>query len=215
MKTDTFTYWLAWTFSRSVLECIYRTDVYGVYHVPQKGSFILAGNHASFFDPPSFGCCIPRELSYFARKTLFKPGFPNWLLRQVNSIPVDRDGDSDITAFKQVFKTLKGERGITLFPEGTRTHDGKIQLAKKGVGLIACKTQVPVIPARIFGSYEAYGRTMKVPSIKPAINIVFGKAIYPAEYDLDSKHTERYQIAADLIVSRIRELEIPREVGSV
>lgn len=215
LKTNNTTYWLAWTFSRGVLEAFYRTDVYGTYHIPKNDSFILAGNHASFFDPPAFGCSLPRELAYFARKTLFKPGFPDRLLRQLNSIPVDRDGDSDVGAFKQVFKTLKGERGITLFPEGTRTHDGKLQPAKKGVGLIACKTQVPVVPARIFGTFDAYGRRMKTPSLKPCIHIVFGAPLPPEEYDPGKDDPERYQVAADRIMSKIHQLQIPQDIGWV
>lgn len=215
LRTNNITYFLAWTISRSVLETLYRTEFYGMEHIPKEGSFIIAGNHASFFDPPAFGCGVPRELAYFARKTLFKPGFPDRLLRQLNSIPVDRDGDGDVGAFKLVFKTLKENRGIVLFPEGTRSHDGKLQSAKKGVGLIACKTQVPVVPARIFGSFDAYGRTQKIPDIKPTINIVFGPALYPKDFDPGSVHPDRNQEAADRIMAGIAALSVPAEVGAI
>lgn len=215
LRTNNTAYWIAWTLSRGIVDTIYRTGIYGAENVPRTGSFILAGNHASFFDPPAFGCALPREIAYFARKTLFKPGWPDKLLRTLNSIPVDRDGDSDVAAFKQVFRTLKGDLGIMLFPEGTRSPDGKLQSAKKGVGLIACKSQVPVVPARIFGSFDAYSRSMKFPDIKPSMNIVIGPPLRPEQYDPGKQDADRYQRAAESIMREIHALAIPQEVGTV
>lgn len=197
-----------WTTAQTWFGLMHRTEVYGANHVPCTGSFILACNHASFYDPPLCGANLPRELHYFARKTLFK-GPLGKIITDLNSIPIDRDGDSDIAAFKRVFNTLKTDGGLLLFPEGTRTRDGQLQSAKKGVGLIACRAQVPVVPVRIFGSYEVWGRHKKIPDFRSPIKLVVGRPLSVADFDPGKKDAERYQTAANTIMQHITRLYIP------
>ncbi|HRI81167.1 MAG TPA: lysophospholipid acyltransferase family protein, partial [Opitutaceae bacterium] len=98
----------------------FRGEVVGLENLPRTGAFLIAANHASFLDPPLIGSQVPRQIAYFARKTLWKPGFASWWLDEVGTIPVDRDGGQDVSAIKRVVKTLKGDKGLILFPEGTR-----------------------------------------------------------------------------------------------
>src|SRR5687767_7107819 len=137
---------------RVMFDMFFRGEVVGLDNLPKHGGFLLAANHASLLDPPMIGCHISRQIAFFARKTLWKGRIASWWLTTVGTIPVDRDGGQDVSAIKRVLKALKEERGLILFPEGTRTLDGNLQPAKPGVGFIAIKTQVPVIPVRIFGS---------------------------------------------------------------
>lgn len=188
----------------------FRGEVAGTENLPKSGGFLVAGNHASFLDPPLIGVHVPRQLVFFARKTLWVGGFASWWLDAVGTIPVDRDGGQDVSAIKRVLKALKDERGLILFPEGTRSPDGQLQPAKAGVGLIACRTQVPVIPARIFGSYEAFGKGVKFPRLGTPVTVVFGKPVLPAEYDDPAAGKARYQVASDRIMARIAELQEPR-----
>ena len=204
----TFFYRLVWTSARTWFGLMHRTEVHGAHNVPSTGPFILACNHASFYDPPAFGANLPRELHYFARKTLFK-GTLGKIITDLNSIPVDRDGNSDISAFKSVFSTLKTDGGLLLFPEGTRTQNGQLQPAKKGIGLIACRAQVPVVPARIFGSYDVWGRQKKIPDFRPAIQLVVGSPLSIAHFDPGKKDPKRYQTAANTIMEYITRLYIP------
>jgi 1-acyl-sn-glycerol-3-phosphate acyltransferase len=187
----------------------FRGDIIGVENLPASGGFLVAANHTSFFDPPFIGCQVPRQIAYFARKTLWKGGFSSWWLDSVGTIPVDRDGGQDVSAIKRVLKAIKEERGLILFPEGTRSLDGKLQPAKAGVGLIACRTQVPVVPARIFGSFEAYGKGAKIPRFGTPVTVVFGPPIAAADYDVPSAGKERYQIASERIMAHIAALEAP------
>ena len=187
----------------------FRGDVIGVENLPATGGFLVAANHASFFDPPFIGCQVPRQIAYFARKTLWKGGLASWWLDAVGTIPVDRDGGQDVSAIKRVLKAIKDERGLILFPEGTRSQDGQLQTAKAGVGLIACRTQVPVVPVRIFGSFEAYGKGAKVPRFGTRVTVIFGAPILPASYDESSAGKERYQIASERIMARIAALQPP------
>ena len=187
----------------------FHISVSGVEHIPRRGGFIVASNHASLLDPPIVGAQVPRQMSAFARKTLWKGGIASWWLDIVGVIPVDRDGGSDVGAIRRVLQALKQEKGIILFPEGTRTPTGQLQQAKAGVGLMACRTGVPVVPARIFGSFEAFGRNGPLRFATP-ITVVFGRPLSPADYDDHSEGKERYQHASNRIMDAIAALEMPR-----
>ncbi len=194
-----------------IYDMFFRGEVVGLENLPREGSFLIAANHASFLDPPLIGCQVQRQISYFARKTLWKPGFASWWLDTVGTIPVDRDGGQDVSAIKRVLKALKDDRGLILFPEGTRSPTGALQAPKAGVGLICCRAQVPVIPARIFGSFEAYGKSRGLHLGIP-VSIVFGTPIAPADYDVSTAGKERYQIASERIMARIATLRVPSPV---
>jgi 1-acyl-sn-glycerol-3-phosphate acyltransferase len=192
-----------------MFEMFFRGEVAGAENLPASGGFLVAANHASYLDPVFIGSQIPRQIAYFARKTLWKGGVSSWWLDSVGVIPVDRDGGQDVGAIKRVLKALKAERGLILFPEGTRTLDGNLQAAKPGVGFMAVKTQVPVVPVRIFGSFEAYGKGTKVPHFGTPITIVFGKPIPPGVYDDPKAGKERSQVASERIMAEIAKLQLP------
>ena len=103
--------------SSVVYGMFFRGEVAGLENLPQSGSFLIAANHASFLDPPFIGSQVPRQIAYFARKTLWKPGIASWWLDEVGTIPVDRDGGQDVSAIKRVLKALKDNRGLILFPQ--------------------------------------------------------------------------------------------------
>jgi 1-acyl-sn-glycerol-3-phosphate acyltransferase len=186
----------------------FRGEVVGVENLPQSGSFLIAANHASLLDPPLIGSQVPRQIAYFARKTLWKPGFASWWLDKVGTIPVDRDGGQDVSAIKRVLRALKDNKGLILFPEGTRTANGALQEPKAGVGLIVCRSQVPVVPVRIFGSFEAFGKGHSLRLGSP-VTIVFGRPIPPAVYDDPAAGKERYQVASTRIFQHIAALAEP------
>jgi 1-acyl-sn-glycerol-3-phosphate acyltransferase len=188
----------------------FRGEVTGVENLPRTGGFLIAANHASFLDPPFIGSQVPRQICFFARKTLWKPGFASWWLDTVGTIPVDRDGGQDISAIKRVLRALKHDKGLILFPEGTRSPDGRLHAPKAGVGLICCRAQVPVVPARIFGSFEAFGKGVKLPRLGTRVTVVFGEPIPPSTYDEPTAGKERYQVASERIMAKIARLERPR-----
>jgi 1-acyl-sn-glycerol-3-phosphate acyltransferase len=190
-------------------EMFFRGEVAGQENIPATGPFILAANHASHLDPPIVGGHVPREIAAFARKTLWKPGLFGWWLTAVGCIPVDRDGGSDVAAMKRTMQVLKNGTPVILFPEGTRSPDGEPRNPKPGVGFIACHTLVPVVPARIFGSFEALGKGGSLRLGAP-VSVGYGRPLLPSDYDDPAAGKARYQIAADRIMAAIAQLEIPR-----
>jgi 1-acyl-sn-glycerol-3-phosphate acyltransferase len=188
-----------------IYDMCFRGEIAGLENIPRTGPFIIAANHASHLDPPVIGCQVPRQMRFFARKTLWHGGFASRWLDRVGVIPVDRDGGSDVAAIKRVLHALKDNRVLILFPEGTRSPDGRLQPAKAGVGLIACRTQAPVLPARIFGSQVAFGKGGPLRLGTP-LSVTFGRVLPPGEYDDPADGKERYQCASERIMAAIAAL---------
>jgi 1-acyl-sn-glycerol-3-phosphate acyltransferase len=184
--------------------------IYGLDNVPRKGPFLVACNHASYFDPPFLGAALGgREIFSLAKKSLFGSRIWNWLFTRLNSIPVDRKG-ADMSAVRSVLKLLRDGGSMMIFPEGTRSVDGKIGNAHAGVGMFACRSGVQVVPCRMFGTYKIMNRSSRFPNFNERATIVFGKPLQASEYDVGNSAT-RYQDAADIIMDRIRALEIPQQ----
>jgi 1-acyl-sn-glycerol-3-phosphate acyltransferase len=189
-------------------QMFFRGDVVGLENLPEKGGYIVAANHASMLDPPIVGQFLPLQVSFFARKTLWKPGIAAWWLDAVGTIPVDRDGGMSIDAIKRVLHALSCGRVVIVFPEGTRSRNGELQPPRPGVGLLACKARVPVVPVRVFGSYEAFGRNSG-PRLGTPVSVVFGRPLQPADYERSDDGRERYARTAARIMEAITRIEPP------
>jgi 1-acyl-sn-glycerol-3-phosphate acyltransferase len=118
---------------------------------------------------------LKRHLHFLARDTLFTNRFFGWLLSSVNTIPV-RQGKADLPAIRKVITKLKEGRSVCLFPEGTRTSDGKIMPFKPGLGLLCRRGQAAIVPVVIDGAFECWPRHKKLFSPGP-ISVCYGKAI--------------------------------------
>ena len=204
-------YYLGWSFFRLVYSTYFRWRVFNPERVPLTGPVILAANHASFIDPPLVGSGIHRGINYLARESLFRfPGI-GWLLRNWNAVPVDRDGGG-AKGLKAILDRLLAGGAIILFPEGTRTKNGKLQSARSGIGLTVIKSNAVVIPVRVFGTFEAYGRHMKLPLPKP-IAVKYGRPMMFEKLRAEAKVCSRdrlkeiYQEVADQLMAEIAKLE--------
>ncbi len=186
----------------------FRGEVAGTEHLMIDGPFLIAANHASHLDPPVVGCHVGRQMRFFSRKTLWRNTVLGWWLDKVECIPVDRDS-GDVGAIKRVLQALKDHRAIVLFPEGTRSPDGNLQQPKAGVGLMACKSGVPVVPCRVFGAREAFGKGAKFPRFGTPITVIYGPPLTASEYDDPALGKARYETAATRIFARIAALPKP------
>ena len=192
-----FAQYVSWFYFKA----FHRLEVHGIKNVPQTGSFILASNHSSFFDPPALGCRLPRNLHYFARDSLFF-----WplgvLISNLNSIPVNRS-QLDIATLKRVLKVLKGGDPLLLFPEGTRSADGNLGEGKKGIGLLLAKSQVDVLPARVTGGNKVLGKGMLFPRIGRKLVVEYGTLLKIDTLDPGKSDTNRYEIIANKVLAEI------------
>ena len=204
-------YRLGWVLFRTLYAVYFRWSVFNPERVPQTGAVILASNHASFLDPPLVGSGLNRPINYLARESLFRfPGI-GALLRSWSAVPVDRDGGG-AAGLRAILDRLPAGGGIVLFPEGTRTSDGRLQPAHPGIGLIVIKSQAPVVPVRTFGTFEAYGRNHKFPrprrvAVKYGEPMRFENVRAEAKQCSKARLKEIYQQVADEIMAAIAKLE--------
>ena len=155
-------YFLGWWFFRLLFRFYFRWRVYSPEHVPLQGPAILASNHQSFLDPLLVGAALPRPVHFLARENLFRFPVLGWILHQWQVVPVNREGGG-AKGLKAILDRLLAGGAILVFPEGTRTRDGRLQPPRSGVGLAVIKSNAPVVPVRVFGTFEAYSRHQRWP----------------------------------------------------
>jgi 1-acyl-sn-glycerol-3-phosphate acyltransferase len=204
-------YRTGWIAFRAVFSVWFRWKAFNPERVPASGPAILASNHTSFLDPPLIGSGLRRDVNYLARDTLFRFPVLGAVLRSWNVVPVDRDGGG-AAGLRAIIDRLEKNGAILLFPEGTRSTDGAIQPARAGVGLIIIKSTAPVVPIRVFGTYEAYGRHLKLPRPR-RVMVKYGRPMDFKELRAEAKTCpkprlkEIYQQVADELMKAIAALE--------
>jgi 1-acyl-sn-glycerol-3-phosphate acyltransferase len=146
--------------------------VSGAQHVPRTGGVLIASNHQSLLDPVLVGVHLPRPTSFLAKSQLFENPRFAWLIQTLYAFPV-RQGEGDIGAVREAIKQLQDGRAVVLFPEGSRTENGELLPIEPGVGLIARKAAVPVVPCVVEGSFEAWPKHSRIFRPRP-IGVKFG-----------------------------------------
>lgn len=180
-----------------------RLRVLGSERVPGSGGVIIAANHASFLDPPILGVSVRnRVVRFMARDTLFEHKIMGWLYYKFGVVPLSRD-KGDVAAIKTAIRLLKEGNCVALFPEGTRTLDGKLQSAKGGIGFLIHKAAVPVVPVYIKGSFEAWPKGAEKIRSHP-VTVHFGNPISPQELLInDERGKPDFDQIAALVMKRI------------
>ena len=190
-------YWIAYCIVKLISKVFCPCTFYGQENLPQRGSFIIASNHLSNLDPMILGISCWRRFSYVAKESLFKNNFFSFVLHQVGAFPIKRDS-ADFRAIRETLKRLKAGCPIILFPEGTRRKEPQEKRVEAGIGLIAVKSQVPVIPAYIRGSEYVLppgGRRLT----RHAVTVVLGEPLV-------FKDGQAYPLIANQIMDKINEL---------
>ncbi len=153
--------------------------VTGRDHLPKAGGAILVCNHLSHLDVFVLGILLHRPLNYVARSTLFLPVLGS-LIRSVGGFAIQRDGRGS-EGFKETLRRVRNGGIVTFFPEGTRSLDGELGELKPGIVALASRAGVPLVPAAIAGTFEAWPKSRRFP--RPhAIRVHYGEPIAPEEF---------------------------------
>ena len=159
-----------------VFKIFFRIEVRGAENIPKHGGFILASNHVSFLDPLALGAASGRNFNFMARDSLFKIPVFGSLIKAVDAFPVKRDS-ADKAALKEAMRRVKSGGALALFPEGSRQSNGSVlEQPQPGIGFLAAKLAVPVIPAFISGTEKALPRHAKFIRLA-RVSVSFGKQI--------------------------------------
>jgi len=170
-----------------LLRLMFRPRIEGLEHVPDEGAAIVAGNHLSFSDHFLMPAILKRRITFLAKAEYFTgPGVKGRLtaafFRSAGQIPVDRSGkEAGQAAIREGLGVLRRGELLGIYPEGTRSHDGRLYKGKVGVAAMALKAQVPVIPCAMIGTFEAQPPGQKIPSMR-RITIRFGEPLDFARY---------------------------------
>lgn len=142
---------------RLILQTVFRWRVRGLENLPAAGGLIIASNHISNFDPPLIGCALPltRRIHFMAKIELFKNPLFGRIIFALGAFPVRR-GLADRTAIRTALALLESGEVVGIFPEGTRSKSGTLGRAEPGMGMIAVKAGVPVVPAAITGTNQIF-----------------------------------------------------------
>jgi 1-acyl-sn-glycerol-3-phosphate acyltransferase len=196
-------YWLCHFLISIYMRTFCRLKLAGQDKIPPQAGLIIASNHIAGADPFLLGSAVPRELWYMAKKELFKSFFLGWFIKRVNAFPVDRFG-FDLEVIKKSISLLKQGKALIMFPEGTRSKDGQIMEGKIGVGMLAHKAGVPIVPVYMENTKKAWmnlflGKRMKVS---------FGEVIDKDWICSRPGTKEGYSEITSLLMAKIKELSI-------
>ena len=191
---------------RTIAEMMFSYHAIHAERIPKTGGVLLAMNHQSFLDPPLAGIACRRPIHFLARSSLLKWPLLGPVFPRVNVVPVDRSG-ADMSALKTIIRIVKQGECTVIFPEGTRTKDGSLQPAQPGLGLVIAKTLAPVVPMRVFGSFEAFPRSAKLPKKHP-VTVVVGEPMHFTEADLEGSGRDLFQSLSDRVMERIAALKL-------
>ncbi|MFF8595909.1 lysophospholipid acyltransferase family protein [Streptomyces sp. NPDC015220] len=182
-----FYYLLKYVLLGPLLRVVFRPRVEGLEHVPADGAAIVAGNHLSFSDHFLMPAILGRRITFLAKAEYFTgPGVKGRLtaafFRSAGQIPVDRSGkDAGRAAIREGLGVLRRGELLGIYPEGTRSHDGRLYKGKVGVAVMALQARAPVVPCAMIGTFEAQPPGRVVPRIRPVV-IRFGAPLDFSRY---------------------------------
>ncbi len=194
-------YHLSSNFFRISLRALFRFRVIGGKNTPKRGPFIMASNHVSYMDPAIIGGTFFRRLYFVTSEHLYKHKLAALWYNSVGCIKIKRDAPRH-TVMKKLLSLLKKGKPVAIFPEGTRSADGKMQEPLSGVGFLALKSQAPVLPCFIKGSDKALPRGAKAFKFN-RITIYIGKPIDPKEFKFEGDKREAYRLFSKKVMHAI------------
>jgi 1-acyl-sn-glycerol-3-phosphate acyltransferase len=196
-----FIYWFVHTTVYFYTKLICRLKQRGLENLPAFGGVIVAANHVAGGDPFYLGSALPRETAFMAKRELFKPIVLRNLISRLNAFPVNRSA-LDLDAIKTAMAELAKGRVLLMFPEGTRSKDGRLKEGKLGVSMLARKAIVPIVPVYLANTKAAWKNLFH----GKRLTINYGKPIDAEWIAAQEDSKVGYKIITDELMSRIKEL---------
>jgi 1-acyl-sn-glycerol-3-phosphate acyltransferase len=203
---------MAYTFLKSflipILMLLFRPKVTGLRHVPNIGPVIIASNHLSFSDSVFMPLVVPRKVTFMAKSEYFtSPGIKGLIKKltfnALGQVPVDRSGGRrSEAALKTGLRLLKEGQCLGIYPEGTRSPDGKLYKGRTGLARMAIESGAPVVPVAMFNTAEIQPTGQIVPKVR-RVEMVFGEPMY---FSGDSSDLAFVRQVTDQIMKAIKDL---------
>lgn len=187
---------------------LFRPKVKGLRHVPGSGPVIIASNHLSFSDSIFMPLVVPRKVTFLAKSEYFTSPGPKGLLKKLTfialgQVPVDRSGGRrSEAALITGLKVLAEGQCLGIYPEGTRSPDGRLYKGRTGIARLAIESGAPVIPVAMFNTEKIQPTGTVVPKVM-RVEIIFGEPMY---FEGDSTDLLHLRDVTDKIMSTIQAL---------
>jgi 1-acyl-sn-glycerol-3-phosphate acyltransferase len=190
------------------LMILFRPKVKGLRHVPASGPLIIASNHLSFSDSIFMPLVVPRKVTFLAKSEYFTSPGPKGLLKKLTfialgQVPVDRSGGRrSEAALITGLKVLAEGKCLGIYPEGTRSPDGRLYKGRTGIARLAIESGAPIIPVAMFNTEKIQPTGTVVPKVM-RVKMIFGEPMY---FDGDSTDLQYLREVTDQIMSTIQEM---------
>jgi 1-acyl-sn-glycerol-3-phosphate acyltransferase len=190
------------------LMVLFRPKVKGLRNVPASGPVILASNHLSFSDSIFMPLVVPRKVTFLAKSEYFTSPGPKGLIKKLTfialgQVPVDRSGGRrSEAALITGLQVLAEGNSLGIYPEGTRSPDGRLYKGRTGIARLAIESGAPVIPIAMFNTDKIQPTGTVIPKIM-RVGITFGEPMY---FEGDSSDLQYLRDVTDQIMKRIQQL---------
>ncbi|MSO28335.1 MAG: 1-acyl-sn-glycerol-3-phosphate acyltransferase [Candidatus Planktophila sp.] len=187
---------------------LFRPKVKGLRHVPASGPLIIASNHLSFSDSIFMPLVVPRKVTFLAKSEYFTSPGPKGLLKKLTfialgQVPVDRSGGRrSEAALITGLKVLAEGKCLGIYPEGTRSPDGRLYKGRTGIARLAIESGAPIIPVAMFNTEKIQPTGTVVPKVM-RVKMIFGEPMY---FDGDSTDLQYLRDVTDQIMATIQEM---------
>ncbi len=186
----------------------FRPKVKGLRNVPSKGPVIIASNHLSFSDSIFMPLVVPRKVTFLAKSEYFTSPGPKGLLKKLTfialgQVPVDRSGGRrSEAALITGLKVLAEGKCLGIYPEGTRSPDGRLYKGRSGIARLAIESGAPIIPVAMSNTDKIQPTGKLIPNLH-RVGMIFGEPMY---FDGDSTDLAYLREVTDLIMKKIQEM---------
>jgi 1-acyl-sn-glycerol-3-phosphate acyltransferase len=185
----------------------YRVHVEGLENIPSEGAAILAGNHLAVFDSFFLPLVLERRITFVAKAEYFEDPKTAWFFRAAGQIPIKREGGSaSQRAMDSAREVLDAGQLFGIYPEGTRSPDGRLHKGHTGVARLALQCNVPVVPVAMIGTREAQPIGKVVPKVFMPITIKIGRPMRFDRYAERAGDPKALRQITDEIMFELREL---------